>query len=434
MNVPEFVDTYSDDVIFLNTVRASLLRHPLEYHYEGFLDATLARLLAIMLVGSVENSIKLEYDRGEDPRLGAFLQGGLSNEKKIEGLQEFLEDRLGVGVVDPGVLSDYLAIKYLRNGVVHSSSHRENHASHIQKRGLPLDCRHLNLTHLELISSTEQTMTTYLGLAQLAGSVSGKSLTDQGRSAGDSEPIKMPHRVASNAKVATPFHLTEFAYMHKTNLGKVGQSWMTLLQKYPGVNGPEMLGRISRSEIDPRELADLTVAGGSARYSWGEIVKLYSMTETYEFYEDEPGRRKLLALGRKVSEQELFPTGPAPVKWLIKLREGELDVLGDFQELSHRLFGYPRNGGPRVVTIPVEEVLDFYIRGNLVYDLMANITQRWLWPLLATQDRSESRKIACEFMDLWEISRIWYNAIEHHRGLDMDERDWISTYRLAFQV
>ncbi len=53
--ISEFTDTYSDDLIFLETVRKTVLRNPFEVHLPMLLDATTARLYTVMLVGNVEN-------------------------------------------------------------------------------------------------------------------------------------------------------------------------------------------------------------------------------------------------------------------------------------------------------------------------------------------------------------------------------------------
>jgi hypothetical protein len=56
MEISEFIDAYSDDLIYLLEARNALLTHPLrnDYILQPNLDASFCRLLAVFMVGSIE--------------------------------------------------------------------------------------------------------------------------------------------------------------------------------------------------------------------------------------------------------------------------------------------------------------------------------------------------------------------------------------------
>jgi hypothetical protein len=56
MDVSEFIDTYSDDLIYLHEARCALLTHPLTDHYAilEHVDASFCRITAVFVVGAIE--------------------------------------------------------------------------------------------------------------------------------------------------------------------------------------------------------------------------------------------------------------------------------------------------------------------------------------------------------------------------------------------
>lgn len=56
MDIGEFIDTYSDDLIYLHEARVALRTHPLrgDYAFAEYLDASFCRMLAVFMIGSIE--------------------------------------------------------------------------------------------------------------------------------------------------------------------------------------------------------------------------------------------------------------------------------------------------------------------------------------------------------------------------------------------
>jgi hypothetical protein len=70
--------------------------------------------------------------------------------------------------VDEEVFSDYLAIKYLRNSIVHGRWH-EHEKEWLHQRGFPTDARRLSTKHLHKIDHVTQNMMFYIFLTGVGG-------------------------------------------------------------------------------------------------------------------------------------------------------------------------------------------------------------------------------------------------------------------------
>lgn len=427
-NISEFTDSYSDDMIFLQVVRRSLLRHPLEYHYPKFLDATLARLHAVMLVGNTENAIGRELDRTGDSRLDRYLNSRISGTEKVDSLRDYLQDRLG-GSVDAEVLDDYLAIKYLRNGIIHSDPRKDNQAEHVKTRGFPLDSRELTLDHLHRFAQVDQLMTEYLGMSQLLESVG----VPEGIVGAPSEAAKQSNgltgssvtpesRIATDEDVSEPYAFGEFIQMHRSSLDKIGSSWVRLLNEHAGVTGPEFSKRVLTGDIEDHAKKRLQGWGKVAVYSWGEIVRLWPDDLARRLVDDEAYRTELLDQIRAVSSNRAFPAMELPSNFYLELwrKMHSLDFPGDAEYKT--LFG----ASSELTGI---QLLETYAAGQVAYNLIAQIGTGWIWPMISRDGSKRYISKALAFIDIIEIGTTWYTAIEWHESLAEGEKETLEQYR-----
>lgn len=397
--IAEFVDTYSDDMIFLQTVRRSLLRHPLEAHVPQLLDATLSRLYIVMLVGNVENALNEESKRTDDPLLAVYLNSGAENTVKVQALHDYLQQGLGPGAVDPEMLSDYLAIKYLRNGIIHADRRQGSQAQHIIDRGFPVDSRSLELAHLHRLAEVDAAIIMYLGMSRLSN--------DFGFVARDTGAMPTPRsRIATDADVIRPLTDRDFIETHRRNLEFVGRSWDRLASERADETLLSVI-RALRSSGDDAETVAVGAWARSAQYSWGEIVRLSPDAETKQLVDDESYRARLLEVSRAVAASGAYPNAALPAQVYRALREhatpgGE---IGDDQ-LSTLFDSAP--------DADVRSLLEFYAIGEVAYNLIARIPRTWVWPLVISGETEP----ALVFADLLELGRRWYSAIEHHTAYD----------------
>lgn len=413
--IPEFTDTYSDDMIFLQTVRRSLLRHPLEHHHPAILDATLARLHAVMLVGNTENAIARELESTGDSRLQDYLKTrSLDNKQKIESLRSYLQERLS-GAVDTGVLEDYLAIKYLRNGIIHSDRRKDEQAEHVISRGMPLDSRELNLDHLHRFAQVDQAMTQYLGMSHL--------METNGSLGGGMDPMELPaSRIASDEDASAPYLFKEFIGFHTTNLENVYTSWINLLVEMDGLSGPDLVREVRAKNVDGYVDELVRGWGRTAEYSWNEILRLWPDESAQRFVDDATYRAELLHRMRALAADSAFPVWNLPGTFYTELWRADIshDLPDDTDYRA--LFG----GTTSLTGI---QLLETYALGRVAYELILVIPIGWFWPLLAMSAAEEGGRKANAFIDIYELARTWHAAIERHEGIGVDDIMTLEEYR-----
>jgi hypothetical protein len=164
LEIHEFLDTYSDDVIYLLEGRSALLTHPLRAELKELLDASTCRLLAVFMIGSIEMMLTQWRDRDHHDILDVYFEGRHQNGERVAALCAAFQ-RAGI-TVDTQVFNDYLAIKYLRNTIVHGAW-KEHQKQWVLERGFPTDTRKLTKEHLDRMLHVNQNMMFYIVLTSL---------------------------------------------------------------------------------------------------------------------------------------------------------------------------------------------------------------------------------------------------------------------------
>lgn len=166
-NIDEFTDTYSDDVIYLHEARRALRTHPLrgDYAFSENLDASFCRMLAVFMIGAIEVMLETWRDRDRVRVLESYFADKSTNGARVSGLYQAFRD---AGIpVDREVFDDYLAIKYLRNTIVHGEW-KDREKEWLDRRGFPTDTRKLTREHLDRIEHVYQNMMFYVFLTSQA--------------------------------------------------------------------------------------------------------------------------------------------------------------------------------------------------------------------------------------------------------------------------
>jgi hypothetical protein len=168
MDIDEFIDTYSDDVLYIYEGRSALLTHPLRAESKEYLDASTCRLLAVFMIGSIEAMLAAWRDRDHIGILDVYFADRVPNGEKVSRLYDAFR---GAGIhVDKEIFDDYLAIKYLRNTIVHHEW-KEHEKDWLDKCGFPTDARNLTKEHLDRIERVNQNMMFYVFLTSSAPTV-----------------------------------------------------------------------------------------------------------------------------------------------------------------------------------------------------------------------------------------------------------------------
>lgn len=160
---PEFIDTYSDDLLNLMDFRDSHLTHPGKIVIDFLFQASMSRLFCVFMIGSIE--AMLENWKTKDPNniLEPYFSN-TSNENRIIALTNNFKTN-GIEV-DENILKQYLAIKYVRNTIIHSGWN-ENQKGFIIEQGFPTDTRKLTDEHLQIMYNVNNEMMMYIASIQL---------------------------------------------------------------------------------------------------------------------------------------------------------------------------------------------------------------------------------------------------------------------------
>lgn len=163
----EFLDAYSDDQISLELFEQMAKQdHPPNLTIPaGIRDATLCRLWATMLIGSIECMIEGWAASKDDMRdIYEYFQKRLPNPQRINKLRWAFERR-GINV-DEGAFKDLLAIKYIRNAYIHTRWNPQEIA-YVLERGFPSNVNSFTENHLQRMKAAHYHAMMCLGKAMI---------------------------------------------------------------------------------------------------------------------------------------------------------------------------------------------------------------------------------------------------------------------------
>ena len=155
----EFMNAYERDLSFLADARMALLDHPLRPSLPEVYNPSFCRLLVVTAIGAIEHH--LDAWRHNDPHgvLGQYFAEHVRNGERVAALFNAFA---AAGIeLDRTVFDDYLAVKYLRNTIVHTRW-KDEEKEWIQKRGFPLDTQQLNAEHWRRIRWVAGNMILYV--------------------------------------------------------------------------------------------------------------------------------------------------------------------------------------------------------------------------------------------------------------------------------
>lgn len=168
MEINEFIDTYSDDLLTIHEARAAAYTHPLRGDYafaESLLDASFCRILVVFVVGGIEAMLESWRHRDRFKVLEKYFARKEENGERVKSLYQAFSN---AGIpVDRQVFDDYLAIKYLRNTIIHGRW-KDSEKDWLDAHGFPTDTRKLKKEHLDKIEHVNQNMMLYVALTGIA--------------------------------------------------------------------------------------------------------------------------------------------------------------------------------------------------------------------------------------------------------------------------
>jgi len=162
MDIPEFIDTYSDDIIYLKQGRDAILADSSKRVIKKLCDASFCRMFAVIMIGSIENMLQVWRKRDKQSILCSYFSKKARNEERVQNLYDaFQSARINV---DREIFEDYLAIKYLRNVIVHAQWNNKER-EWIRKRDFSTDTRRLTEEHWKRMHFVNDKMMLYIAIA-----------------------------------------------------------------------------------------------------------------------------------------------------------------------------------------------------------------------------------------------------------------------------
>jgi hypothetical protein len=414
----EFIDVWSDDLIYLQEGRNAILTHPLRQVIPTPYDASSARLLAVVIVGGIEMMLDAWRHRDRLMILDRWFSKKRQNEPNEEKVQRLYDAfRQKKIEVDRKVFDDYLAIKYLRNTLIHSDW-KNDQKKWVESRDFPGDTRKLTSEHWNRMLSINQSMMYYIALT---GLLDPAALNKNPYSIAV-EPIKVPEEVVTG--IIRWQHIPEIYW---NNIERITERiWCdvkgtTSTSEYAWFSGlsNEDLQKISWQEQKRLVLLSARRAGedkhpalvqhrGLAREALNFWREYWRLTLGDDGITLEDIRESLETL-RHLHEKALYPIGPFELP--NEIASG----------ISHQVI---RSLLPTYEPLTEDEVLKSLTVGRTVHRRIRNVTApSLLIELLPTVDPENTSAYLIEgekALSAMELNNYWYSYVESRRSPEFD--------------
>ena len=411
-DVTEFIDTYSDDLITIHEARAASYTHPLRSDFafaESLLDASFCRILIVFVIGGIEALLESWQDRDKLNVLDKYFAKGVSNGDRIKSLCNAF---LNAGIqVDEDVFNDYLAIKYLRNTIIHHGW-RSKERDWIDERGFPRDTRELKKEHLDRIEHVNQNMMLYIALTGMTDPNSTKP----------SKLIKLDETITRRRDESGIISVRDISRIIWNNLER----------------------------IDNHIYSDIEKAATTNEYNW---TKGYTNTELEALGYDECKRLFFLA-ARRASEENYEPLVRHRVMaqealqfwreyWqrvVVKIEDSvrpALDVLSssdfnpempEWSVIANAKEDIAQELVDQFLTedglFTSKQIVNALQAGKSAYKLVPNIMPVALLtirlPIVDPPNTLEYLQEAERALEIFQLNRAWYECVEHQCRLTDD--------------
>lgn len=408
----EFIDTYSDDVIYIVEARKILLTHPFRTEIKELCDASFCRLLIVFVVSSLEAMLQHWIKKFGVQELKTYFAKNVRNSERIQALCNAFQKK-GVNV-DVEILSDYLAIKYLRNAICHARW-RAHEKEWCKKRGFPTDTRKLNEKCWYRILEINENMMMYIaltGMPELTRRIPQNKVIRIRRKKEELKPIVIRRK--------------DLPYVILKNLGNIASEIYKVIEnvatseRYNWSKGlsPDELEKLSHHDT---KIMFYTAVKRARNEGFDEIIKQRELIKDaiyfWKLYKEETFEKNNITLADiersfkllNFLHQRKFYISPLPIPWNEKLPQQVkmqlIKVRGDLPE--------------GVSEIEMIKSLDV---GKLTYDFMPDITPVSLFVVYFPLIDPESAKAQIEeikfILAAWKLRVVWYDYVEHCKQPD----------------
>lgn len=422
INISEFIDNYSDDLINIYEARAAAYTHPLrgDYAFAEWLDASFCRILVVFVIGGIEAMLESWRARDTLGVLEKYFAKNISNSERITSLCKAFS---GVGIqVDEQIFDDYLAMKYLRNTIVHSSW-KEHEKVWLEARGFPTDTRKLTKEHLNKIEHVNQNMMFYIALAGLSNPNAPRP----------EKLVKLDEAITHRKDDAGILRIRDINRIIWNNLERIDNyiyidiEKSALIKQYAWSGGRSNLELESLGYEECKRLFYL-----AARRAGEEDYELLARhrdlaMEALEFWREYWQRaigphEASIKSALEVFESHHFK--PEIPLWSVIANVREDDAA--CQVVDQLL--------PNVVSLTSDQVVHALRTGKAAYEIIPNIMPVRLLtvclPIVDSRNTSAYLQEAERALDVFRLSRAWYECVEHQSRLMDKKLDFYVRMRL----
>jgi hypothetical protein len=424
----EFIDTYSDDVLYIIDARKTLLTHPFRAEIKALCDASFCRLLIVFMIGSIEAMIEHWKTLSNNPVLDTYLAENASNAERVESLRKAFEN--AEIEVDSEVFDDYLAIKYLRNTIVHSRW-KAREMEWVEERHFPIDTRNLTEQHWNRILDVNQNMMMYIALTGIPELVRGlphdKIVRLKPKQEEEIEPFIITRK---NLPFVIFRNLEHIAEKIHDSIWRVGTSekysWTRPRAEVPNISDDEteIMRYIAVQEASVEgveEIARHRELVDDAFYFWQLYMNLTFQSAGIGLAELDDSLEVIMQLHEK---QRYLPSLPVP--WSADLphmvkRELVKPITVDLQS-----------------GVTEDQIVKAFDVGELAYGFMRNITPVSLFGVYFPIVNAKGTKLKPEeigfILAAWRLREAWYSYIEYHKRPDSSKSDFYEKLSARLQI
>jgi hypothetical protein len=425
MPIDEFTDTYSDDITYLREGRIALLTHPLRGEIPEFCNASFCRLYAIMMIGSIEAMIERWRTRDNLNILDAYFAEGVKNGDRVKSLLAAFTNK-GINVKHD-VFDDYLAIKYLRNAIMHASWEtqsgqlKQDQVNWIAARKFPTDTRKLNEKHWQKMEWVNENMMFYIALTGTPKIKPLPSLKDVG----------MPERPLPDTTGIIALH--DWPRLYWFNLERISIAIGEQIQAAALTPDHPWNFDLTEEQIQTMPHYDLKcrffMAAKASAQNFKPLVSLYDHAENAsscwsqytrlvpDFNDLTPTTvRDIVNTLRIIHDKRIFPKNGIFPEWK---NETPADIR---KQLIMHCF-------ESIEPLSVDQIAEVHQVGSKAKSAVPNIMPLMLFsiqlPILAPNRAKEWMETASYIADIFEAGQSWYSFVE----CQPSPRDTIDFYR-----
>src|SRR5581483_11769230 len=345
----------------------------------------------VIMIANIEHL--LESWKEEDPRgiLRQYFDGGATNGAKVASLLEaFRNARIGV---DRAVFDDYLAIKYLRNAIVHARW-KDSEKDWVSQHGFPLDMQKLTKEHWERMLWVHENMSLYLMAVFLPGLE--KAAKEPAELVSDRPPVLLREDIVrifwSNLEAID--HSLYLAFKNATEQGRIRGAWESKEEWWNAL--------WNESRANPDLFAPQRQLVEPALFSWDEYCRFTFDRENVTISELERTRDTLRELRTAVDSRLGY------LRWPTKRHPDSAALAKRTKLLKAQL-----RPGARINIDAAERALDI---GEDVHRIMINRTPCSLFTtrlsIVDPQAIAEFRPRATYALLAMEVSLLWKHLVD----------------------